>query len=812
MNTPENLAQNDLREKWSGLWIWPDDTDADRNVYSLFRRTFENRCPATLTIHITANNFYTLYVDSRFVSRGPIRAHLKYYSFDSFTVTVEPGMHTLAVIAHHVGEENATMETGRPGFLAEVVLDEDGRTLDLSTGRDWRCSRCDAWKQDLPCLMSHFGFWEELDFNRYPHGWMESEFDDQAWCEPFIIGPPPCEPWTRLIHREIPTFDYVIRKASRVAGFGHWTHAASKPGIPFHDLKRARDFKKPDDAPLIPSEDVNARRRFPARAHEQTDFPLRLAPLDGDQGHYLTLDFGTTISGYVVMTLGPSHAGQRIDVAFGEILDAPGSINPERSYVHNADRYILSGKEQEVRSAHPRGFRYIMIDVDPGDSELVIKEIHVLEEAYPFQDQNAFSASDPALDGLFAQCGRTIRGCTIDCFVDNAVRERVHWTGEAMFCCQLAAPLLFGDTAMSRRALIQSAQGILPDGRINGFMPTQRTNCSNSIRSMLWLEHLVDYWLYTGDGADIGMLLPTVGRVLGALSTYANEDGLIDQWPVGEYWDWSNIDRGGPGACLLLTNAFYAHALQRLAEQEVFANALPGLADRATAVRSHCHRVFWDVDRALYRDCIHADGTPNAIYSQFANSAAVLADICPPDHQVDLLHRITDAALLDPPGVGEAKRLNLGGIVPSSTPWSAYWLCRAFFQAGLDIEAVAHLKTIFGEFDRMATLPEVNIQHGNTCLCQSVGAAAAHLLCGYALGIQPISGGWSEVRFTPNPARLKSAKGEFRTPQGRLAAQWESIGGRYELHLEKPKNMTVHVRFGAIDEMVEQGESWSAST
>ena len=29
----------------------------------------------------------------------------------------------------------------------------------------------DAWRKDLPCLMSHFGFWEECDLSRLPDGW-----------------------------------------------------------------------------------------------------------------------------------------------------------------------------------------------------------------------------------------------------------------------------------------------------------------------------------------------------------------------------------------------------------------------------------------------------------------------------------------------------------------------------------------------------------------------------------------------------------------------------------------------------------------
>ena len=811
MDDSDNLAQSTPRENWNGFWIWPEDTDVERNVYSLFRRTFENSTPATLEIHITANHFYSLYLDSKFVCRGPARAHLRYYSFDSLSLPLEPGAHTLAVVVHHVGEVVATMEIGRPGFLADVTLEENGSPVDLSTGKDWTCRRCDAWKQDLPCLMSHFGFWEDLDFRRYPSGWTETEFDESEWQEPFIIGSPPCEPWTSLHHREIPSFDYINRQG-RVVGFGQWAYGALMPTIPLHERRNAHEFLKPDNEPLLPSEAVALRSRRPATFLSKAEFPLRLAPLPDRQGYYLTLDFGTSLSGYVVVKLGCAHASQRVEVAFGEILDAPGSINPEQSYVHNADRYVLSGKEQEIRSAHPRGFRYVMIDVETAGHDLVIEDVHMIEEAYPYRDQDAFSSSDPALDELFDKCKRTIRGCTIDCFVDNAVRERVHWTGEAMFCCQLSAPLLFADTAMSRRSLIQSAQGILPDGRINGFTPRGRTGCTDSIRSILWLEHLVDYWLYTGDGADIERLLPIADRVLSMLQVYANEDLLIDNWPKGEYWDWSHNDRGGPGACLLLTNAFHAHALQRLAEQDVFAGALPGLAERAAAIRSRCHETYWDPGRAVYRDCIQADGSPSHICSQFANSAAVFADICPAEHRGDLLQRITDPALIDPLGVGEAKKGPVDGIVPASTPWSAYWLCRAFFESGLDIEAVEHMKANFCEFDRMATLPEVRIQHGNTCLCQSVGAAAAHLLCGRVLGIQPTAGGWSQVRFAPNPARLNSANGEFKTPLGLLTARWKHIDGRYELKLEKPKDMSVHVQFRKIDEIIEHEESWQAST
>ena len=188
------VSADEIRSSWKGSWIWSRNVDADRNAYSFFRRTFKSRTRGRLEIHITANNFYTLYLDGRFISRGPIRSHLEYYSFDSFELDVERGEHCLAAAAHHVGEPNATMYEGRPGFLADAEMEDEEGVTDLSTGKEWKCLAASAWKKELPCLMSHFGFWEELDFRDYPHGWTDASFKDGDWKAPAVIGEAGCEP------------------------------------------------------------------------------------------------------------------------------------------------------------------------------------------------------------------------------------------------------------------------------------------------------------------------------------------------------------------------------------------------------------------------------------------------------------------------------------------------------------------------------------------------------------------------------------------------------------------------------------------
>ena len=768
--------------------MWPEAAAADRNVYALFRRTFRADAPATLELHLTADSFYTLYLDGRFISRGPARAHLEYYSFDSFTLDVDVGEHCLAVLVHHVGEINATMMLGRPGLLADATLHAgDAKPLDLSTDDRWKAQLCPAWRKDLPCMMSHFGFWEECDLRLLPRDWQQAASDDAGWPAAVEIGRPPCAPWTRLIAREIAPLRYVDVQAQPLAG-GAWQQDAV-------------------DA-AIPSERVAARSRM--RDEHTPVFPLTIAPAAG--GRYVTVDFGRTVSGYPVLRFRQSAPGQRVDVSYDELLTDAGAVNPERSYAHLTDSYLLAGGPVEIRTAHPRGFRYLTLDVAPGAEALVLESVGAVEETYPFELQPAFRSADQRLDRFVFRAAETVRICTADAFTDCPTRERVHWM-EDLYMHNRVAAYAFADTAMTRRALFQAAQNALPDGRINGFMPSERTNCAFAASSLVWLHVLVDYWLHAG-ADDIHRLLPAAKRLLDFLASRENEAGLIASWPAGQFWDWAPIEGSG---CLLLTNAAYAFALARLAQHAVFREALgDSLAMKADAIRRHAHRQFWLPRRGVYADAILDDGSCSPLCSQQANAMAALAGISPAAERAAVLRRLIDPANLGPVPIGEHSfkpedRLNAEKIVQVGTLWFAHFLCQALFEAGLDQAAIAQMRSLWGAYDDLYTFPETRIQHGNTGLCHGWAGGAAYLLPAYVLGIQPVAAGWSEARFQPHPGDLDHAHGAFHTPRGLLRAGWQREGGRYRLSLDVHASMTVKVVFNGMQEEVDDGAHWEGT-
>jgi hypothetical protein len=786
------------RTAWRGRWIWTADVPRARNAYALFRRTFATPAAGTLTLHITADSFYLLYVDGGWLGRGPSRGHLQCYPFDTLSLPVAAGRHVLAVLVHHIGVINACVMTGRPGLLADAVVESGGARLDLSTGPDWHGLEPVAWRRDLPCLMSHFGFWEECDLRRLPADWTRPDFDAAAWAPAVAIGRPPCAPWTRLVERDIPLPRLAAVPVQGVHAAGAWQAGPVAEDDEAKHRSVAGGWLENASTLDIPSKQVAARVR--TLAPTPAGFPIALdLPAAAGAGRWLTLDFGRTVSGYPELDFAATADGLAVELSYDDFTGPQGAVNPERSYARLTDRFRLPAGDGRVRPVHPRGFRYLTVDL-AGAGGVTLRGVRALEETYPFEAQGGtFACADAALERFARKAAETVRICSTDCFTDCATRERVQWM-EDLYMHERVAAYAFGDTALLRRALFQAAQNALPDGRLNAFMPSERTALTFASANLLWLHALLDYWLFAGGEADVRRLLPTARRVLAFVRSRADADGLIADWPGGQFWDWAPIEAGG---CLALTNAAYIWALARLAEHDLFRAALGAdLAERACALRTAAHRRFWDAERGLYRDRPCAAPEP-PLFSQQANAMAVLAGVCPARERDALLRRIIAPDRLGPVPVGEQSlgkgtRPEAAKIVPVGTLWFAHFLCQALFEAGLGAEALAQMRELWGAHDALPTFPETRVQGGNTFLCHGWAGGPAFLLPAYVLGARPAGPGWSRVTVTPQPGGLAAAAGTIPTPHGPLAVAWRrGVREEIELTVNAPPGVEVVCGAGA---------------
>ena len=759
----------------NGSWIWTGDEAPARNAYAFFRRRFAIDEPATLSLDITADTFYTLYLDGRHIGRGPARAPLSAYQYDSYRPPLVAGPHCLAVLAHHIGEINGTVMTGRPGLWVstEAVVESPG-TAGLSADADWKCLPATAWKRDLPCTMSHFGFWEECDRRQLPSGWTATDFDDSGWAAAIELGRPPCEPWGRLLPRDIPLLDLERGCAARVLASGTWHGGGiSEKGILSEAV--ALRSRSTDDTPT----------QWPVRAGQDAPGGRR----------FVTLDFGAIVSGHMVLEFADSHAGQTVDISYDEAPLRNGAADPERTYAHFSDRFILAGDEGTIRTVHPRGFRYVTIDLDGSDEGMTLAGASLDRESYPVAAGSAFNCPDALLESLFTTATRTVHSCMIDAFVDCVTRERVQWM-EDLYMHARVAMIALGDTAMTRRAVLQGAQCALPDGRINGFFPSERHNCAFASSSVMWLLTLAEYWMHTGDEDTVGQVMPAAGRLLDFLTSQADDTGLVAGWPAGQFWDWAPIENSG---CLLLTNAALILALDRLASGAIFSERLErDLGGMASRLRAAAHNRFWQESTRTYLDARLPDGSMSPVRSQQANAMAALAGVCPDTEREPLLRRITAPGNLGPvpqgeDSVNEEKRAAAKGLVPVGTLWFAHWVCRALFEAGMDNEALEQMRYFWGPCAGHPQFPELRMPGANASFCHGWAGGPAYLLPSYVLGLRPVAPGWREATVEPHVGDLALAAGSVTTPLGRVDASWERTGGRPRLHVRKPAAMAIRV-------------------
>jgi len=155
-------------------------------------------------ITLSADTGYKLYVNGKMVCRGPVRSGGRYRYYDQINLApfLVVGENVLAVLVHHCGFTNFRFLKSRAGFILQGEVAEG---ISLNTGSSgWKAIEGGAWASPLVRSSICLAFPEVVDMRKMPEGWNRTGFDDSAWKAPYVIGRPPCEPWTDMLPRDIP--------------------------------------------------------------------------------------------------------------------------------------------------------------------------------------------------------------------------------------------------------------------------------------------------------------------------------------------------------------------------------------------------------------------------------------------------------------------------------------------------------------------------------------------------------------------------------------------------------------------------------
>lgn len=769
---------------WNGQWIWlPGEREQDY-VYAHARREFAVEGPVgKAALSLTANNVYRLYLNGRFVGRGPDRSDPAYPYYDTYDVAdlLRQGRNVLAVELYCITSKadrgrSWALYGGDPGLLLQLDWDEGGNPRQVATGADWRIAESPFRRKGAPRITRFVGFAEHYDAGaaRSFGGWTGAGFDDSAWEAPALLGAPPGGPTGEPLPREQPFLVPVEHAPVSVGGF----HRGDEP---HQNLTTALGFS-PDEP--------------------HTVFALPDSPTG------VRFDFRRTLGGMPRVALADCCGG-RMEIYCGENT---------REVLCDIVELPQDG-ELLYEPMDWRGAKHITLLFRDVPRPTVVRSVRFVEWQYPFEARGDFEADDPAFGRIWRACRETAHVGVKDHPQDCVHREQALWYGDLLVHARAAAAC-FGDMAPFEKACRQAARNVNQDGVLPVPGPcTQGYELGGE--SLGWSEQpltvpltVMRIYEHTGDPALARFCAPAVQRMMAHFARYEEGRGLLDTDKPGMqklvvFTGWGSMLKQGVPANL---NAEYVMSLRasagvmRLSGDEGVAGQYEARAARAVeAIRRH----FYCPEEHLFCDG-ERDGRLLRTFSPTVNALAVLAGMLPKGEEGAW-------------GWAVERHPQMGDL---ASPFDASALLEAYLELGLEDPARRLLHSCWGRFvDKNEPCVPERWQDGHDSLllygykgvasrCHPYGAGPAYCLTRYVLGVRPLAPGHSKVLVRPLALGLRLARGRVQTPLGEVEAFWRRDKTEWLLELVLPEGMEAEVvlpRLGwGAGRMVCDGEEvWS---
>ena len=184
-----------------------------------------------------------------------------------------------------------------------------------------------------------------------------------------------------------------------------------------------------------------ASNNVPVTEHERLKAKLITTP-----SGKTVLDFGQNIAGYAEFTV-TAHAGEKIKLRFGELLDADGEFTQKNIQCSNKkittplQQVIYTCKEGENHYKTTFaifGFQYVLVETDVAFQPENFTAIAVYSD---MERTGFFESSNALLDKFVENTVWSAKNNHADLPTDCPTRERHGWTGDAQIFCPTASYL-----------------------------------------------------------------------------------------------------------------------------------------------------------------------------------------------------------------------------------------------------------------------------------------------------------------------------------------------------------------------------------
>lgn len=159
-----------------------------QNMHVLFRKKFHlNKTSLSYHLHITADDYYKLYINGNFVGQGPAPSYHSSYNYNIYDITniLVDGDNTIAVHCYYQGLVNRVWNSDdlRQGLYASLYKEDE---LLLTTDGSWKYTYDTSFKTIERTMGYDTQFVENIDMRERITDWKCSDFDDSAWGNAYI--------------------------------------------------------------------------------------------------------------------------------------------------------------------------------------------------------------------------------------------------------------------------------------------------------------------------------------------------------------------------------------------------------------------------------------------------------------------------------------------------------------------------------------------------------------------------------------------------------------------------------------------------
>lgn len=741
-------------------WVWHPEAVAGEPAFLVFRCAFDAGAEP-LTIHVSGDERYELFLDGVRMSRGPDRSDVTHWSYASYTIRLSPGRHEFKALVWSVLFQAAPIAqlSFRGGFVLKA---EGGYDKLLTTGTaPWRVAKAGGWKPLPVTCPGVFGVGACFEWT----GGMNAagpEVPAKTVREPLTDNPWGCYmlPGWKLYPSTLP------ERLDRVLTPGR--ALAAGEGCP--------------DSAFVFTQETAAAARLPAWNAVLRGQAAVVVPANTRE--FVLVDLDDYYTGFPLLAVAGGR-GATVTWGWAESLFLDPPPRPWRKGNRNefigkhffgmTDVFPVAGAVGTMSLPWWRAGRYWLVCVTTGAEPLEIRGLSLSEERYPLEMEGRFAADDPDLDAIQKICIRGMQSCAHETYMDCPFYEQLMYVGDTRLE-MLTNHVMTRDARLVRRCIDLFDFSRVNWGFINERYPSSiPQNCPTF--SMIWTLMLHDFLFWRGVEPEwFGVKMTALRAMLEQFKPYETAEGLLSKLPGWPFMDWvAGWFEGNPPGALdgesCSVNLLYVLALQKAAELEEYAGEpLLGKRHRANAKRTAKAILarFWDAKRKML-----ADDVGHANFSEHVQALALITGTV----QGAKAAR-TFRTLLEAEGLHKA------------SSYFSFYLFEAFRMLGR-ADLIQPRLEMWKEMLRMGCKTPLEAPEPSRSDCHAWSSQPLFHLFASIAGIRPASVGFKTVSITPQPGAWKTVSASMPHPSGgTVDVDMQLAGAAWETRVSLPPGVT----------------------